>query len=62
MPTAVATAGTLPLLTAIVARLPANAGLITPADLADAFARHRGNLRDALADLYDRFEHRARRA
>jgi hypothetical protein len=49
-------------LTAIVARLPANAGLITPADLADAFARHRGNLRDALADLYDRFEHRARRA
>jgi|688.fasta_scaffold16095_4 hypothetical protein len=62
MPTAVETAGTLPLLTAIVARLPANDGLITPADLADAFARHRGNLRDALADLYDRFEHRARRA
>ncbi len=62
MPTAVETVGTLPLLTAIVARLPANAGLITPADLADAFARHRGNLRDALADLYDRFEHRARRA
>lgn len=62
MPTAVATAGTLPLLAAIVARLPPHDGLIRPDDLADAFARHRGNLRDALADLYDRFEHRVRRS
>jgi hypothetical protein len=61
MPTAVTTAGTLPLLAAIVARLPDHAGLITPADLAAAFARRRGNLRDSLADLYDRFENRARR-
>jgi hypothetical protein len=62
LPTAVTTAGTLPLLAAIVARLPPHADLIGPADLADAFARHRGNLRDSLADLYDRFEDRARRA
>jgi hypothetical protein len=62
MPTALGTAGTLPLLAAIVARLPAHEGLITPADLADAFARHRGNLRDALGDLYDRFEQRVRRS
>jgi hypothetical protein len=62
LPTAVTTAGTLPLLAAIVARLPPHADLISSADLADAFARHRGNLRDSLADLYDRFEARARRA
>jgi energy-coupling factor transporter ATP-binding protein EcfA2 len=61
MRTAVTTAGTLPLLTAIVARLPAHDDLITSADLADAFTRHRGNLRDALGDLYDRFEQRVRR-
>lgn len=61
MPTAVATSGTLPLLAAIVARLPDHADLIMPADLAEVFARHRGNLRDALAELYDRFEDRVRR-
>ena len=62
LPTAVRTAGTLPLLIAIVARLPAHDGRITGDDLADAFTRHAGNLRDALGDLYDRYESRSRRS
>ena len=62
MAVAARTAGTLPLLTAIVARLPAHDGRITEADLADAFTRHGENLRDALGDLYDRYEVRARRS
>ena len=62
MAVAVRTTSTLPLLTAIVARLPAHRDLITGPDLAEAFARHRGNLRDALGDLYDRFEMRSRRS
>lgn len=62
MPVAVRTAGTLPLLTAIVARLPDHGALITGDDLSDAFARHGGNLRDALGDLYDRYELRSRRS
>lgn len=62
MPVAAHTAGTLPLLTAIVARLPAHDGQITGADLADVFTRHGGNLRDALGDLYDRYEMRTRRS
>lgn len=62
MPVAVRTAGTLPLLTAIVARLPAHGELITSADLCDTFVNHDGNLRDALGDLYDRFELRSRRS
>lgn len=41
----------------LVERLPDAAG-IPPGDIDDAFARHGGNLRDALADLYDRFEAR----
>lgn len=45
-------------LTAIVAMLPDAGGSITKADVDDAFARHVGNLRDAVADLYDRFESR----
>ncbi|MBM4020888.1 MAG: hypothetical protein FJ284_01335 [Planctomycetes bacterium] len=61
MPTAVRTGGSLPLLEAIVDRLPDHGGLIERADLADAFARHAGNLRDSLGDLYDRFERRVRR-
>jgi len=60
MPVAARTAGTLPLLTAIVARLPAHDGRIRATDLADAFTRHGGNLRDALGDLYDRYEVRSR--
>jgi len=62
MAVAVRTTSPLPLLTAIVARLPAHRDLITGPDLAEAFARHRGNLRDALGDLYDRFEMRSRRS
>lgn len=56
----VPTAASRPLLEAIVAELPDHGGLIQPADIADAYARHGGNLRESLADLYDRFEHRAR--
>jgi len=61
MPVAARTAGTLPLLTAIVARLPAHGRLITGADLSETFTNHGGNLRDALGDLYDRYELRSRR-
>jgi hypothetical protein len=62
MPVAVRTAGTLRLLTAIVARLPDHDALINGDDLSDAFARHGENLRDALGDLYDRYELRSRRS
>lgn len=54
------TATSLPLLRAIVARLPDHGGLINEDDLAASFARHGGNLRESLCDLYDRFEWRAR--
>lgn len=62
MPTVVRTTGSLALLAEIVARLPDHGGLITSADLAECFARHGGNLRDSLDDLYDRFERRTRRS
>lgn len=53
--------GTSPrLLAELVARLPGHGGLIGPEDIDDAFARHAGNLREALYDLYDRFERRIR--
>lgn len=58
--TAVHTAGTLPLLQSIIARLPDHRGLIGPGDVVTAFSRHAGNLRDALGDLYDLFERRSR--
>jgi hypothetical protein len=61
LPVAVPTATSEALLRALVGRLPDHGGLITAADLAGAFARHHGNLREAFLDLYDRFEHRARR-
>jgi hypothetical protein len=48
------------LLRAIVERLPDHGGRIAAADVAAAFARHRGNLRESLYDLYDRFERRIR--
>ena len=43
------------LLERLVERLP-GAGGMSPSEIDDAFARHGGNLRDSLADLYDRFE------
>lgn len=49
------------LLAALVARLPGHGGLIGGHDIEDAFDRHSGNLREALYDLYDRFERRSRR-
>lgn len=48
------------LLAEVVARLPDHGGLITAGDIDDACRRHAGNLREALYDLYDRFERRAR--
>lgn len=44
---------------AIVAALPDHGGLIDGNDLDAAFHRHGGNVRDALGELYDRFETRA---
>jgi len=60
LPVVLRTEGTLPLLAAIVRRLPPTADLVTNADLAAAFARHKGNLRESLADLYDLVEDRRR--
>jgi hypothetical protein len=48
------------LLASIVDRLPAHGGRIAASDIDDAFRRHGGNLREALYDLYDRFERRIR--
>ncbi|MEX0668950.1 MAG: hypothetical protein WD060_00625 [Pirellulales bacterium] len=48
------------LLSAIVDRLPDHGGVIDAVDIDDAFSRHRGNVREALYDLYDRFERRMR--
>lgn len=49
------------LLAQLVARLPDHAGLISAHDVDDAYRRHEGNLREALYDLYDRFERQSRR-
>jgi hypothetical protein len=49
------------LLHAIVARLPDHGGRADAEAVATAFARHGGNLRDALSDLYDRHERAAAR-
>lgn len=48
------------LLDELVARLPDHGGLIDATDIDDAYHRHAGNVREALYDLYDRFERRAR--
>ena len=48
------------LLTRLVADLPPHGGLIRHDDVEDAFLRHGGDVREALYDLYDRFERRAR--
>ena len=50
----------LGLLAAIVDRLPQHGGLIDTVDVEDAFYRHGGNVREALYDLYDRFERQIR--
>ncbi len=60
LPLVIRTAGSLPLLEAIVGRLPSAGGLIDRADLEAACQAQAGNLREALLDLYDRFESRAR--
>lgn len=49
---------TVVVLTRIVERLPDHGGRIGTADIAAAFSRHVGDLREALYDLYDRFERR----
>jgi hypothetical protein len=46
------------LVAAIIERLPDHHGTISAADVEQAFRCHRGNVRDALATLYDRFEER----
>lgn len=48
------------LLAALVGQLPDHGGRITAADITAAFARHGGNLRESLYELYDRFEQRIR--
>jgi hypothetical protein len=48
------------LLATLVARLPESGDVIGAADVDEAFGEHSGNLRDALYDLYDRFERRSR--
>lgn len=57
---AIRTSATLPLLGALVDRLPDHGGLVDESDLKESLERHPDNLREALLDLYDRFEHRAR--
>ena len=46
------------LLRAIITRLPDHGGLVDDADIAEAFDRHGGNLRESLFDLYDKVEGR----
>ncbi len=60
LPLVVPTSVTLPLLAAIVERLPDHGGSINAADLADALRHHPTNLREALLELYDSFETRIR--
>lgn len=49
------------LLAAIVALVPDSRGHISPSDIEAAFHRHRGDIREALSELYDRFEDSVRR-
>jgi hypothetical protein len=48
------------LLAALVDLLPPHGGRILPEDIEAAFRRHGGDVREALYDLYDRFERRVR--
>jgi len=61
LPTLVRCDTTPALLARLVADLPDHGGLIGPADIATAFAARQGDVREALYDLYDRFERRVRR-
>lgn len=62
MPT-VARCGTTPaLLARLVSELPGHGGRIDACDVEQAFAAHGGDIREALYDLYDRFERRVRTA
>ena len=49
-------------LAGVVERLPGHGGRIGRTDILEAFHRHGGNVREALYDLYDRFERRVRRS
>jgi hypothetical protein len=64
LPLLVACATTPALFAAVVHQLPHGGswhdGVILAADLEAAFARHGGNIREALYELYDRFEERTR--
>lgn len=61
MPTVVRCDTTPILLARLVDELPAHGGLVDAADVEDAFRAHGGDIREALYDLYDRFERRARK-
>lgn len=61
LPTLVRCTTTPALLARLVADLPEHEGLIRDSDITAAFAARRGDVREALYDLYDRFERRARR-
>ena len=50
------------ILNAVVGCLPSHGGIIQEDDCEDAFRKSSGNLREALLDLYDRFERRIRTA
>ena len=50
------------LLGRLVDDLPGHGGLIATEDVEQAFRRHGGDIREALYDLYDRFERRTRPA
>lgn len=58
LPVLVRCESSLALMEAVVARLPDHGDMISTADIEAAFRCHRGNVRDALAALYDRFEER----
>ena len=62
LPVVVRCVTTPALLARIVAELPGHGGLVDAADVADAFRAHGGDIREALYDLYDRFERRVRKA
>lgn len=62
LPTLVACHASREVLAAIVTRLPDAGGGIASSDIDDLFTRHAGNIRDALAELYDRFEARRHEA